>query len=37
MTEMKDKIYPELPTIREQPSAPFVRLVVQMIVDILTG
>ena len=24
MTEMKDKIYPELPTIREQPSAPVV-------------
>ena len=22
MTEMKDKIYPELPTIREQPTAP---------------
>ena len=22
MTEMKDKIYPTLPTIREQPSAP---------------
>ena len=24
MTEMEDKIYPELPTIREQPSAPIV-------------
>ena len=22
MTEMKEKIYPELPTIREQPTAP---------------
>ena len=24
MTEMKEKIYPELPTIRENPSAPIV-------------
>ena len=24
MTEMKEKIYPELPTIREQPTAPTV-------------
>ena len=24
MTEMKDKVYPELPTIREQPTAPVV-------------
>ena len=24
MTEMKDKVYPELPTIREQPTAPIV-------------
>ena len=24
MTEMKEKIYPELPTIREQPTAPVV-------------
>ena len=24
MSEMKDKVYPELPTIREQPTAPVV-------------
>ena len=26
MTEMKEKIYPTLPTIREQPSAPDIEL-----------
>ena len=37
MTEMKEKIYPELSTIREQPTAPMLLMVVPMIADILTG
>ena len=34
---MKEKIYPELPSIREQPTAPNVLMGVTMIVVIPTG
>ena len=34
---MKEKIYPELPTIREQPTAQMLLMVVPRIADILTG
>ena len=38
MTEMKERnIYPELPTIREQPPPQMLLMVVPMIADILTG
>ena len=37
MTEMKEKIYPDFPTIQEQPTAQMLLMVVPMIADILTG